>query len=166
MGAELSASEVRGVAGRTDIWLPVALLILAALGWWWSAVSAGDMAGDSIPMDGMPMDGMPMDGMPMEPQPAMAMSFVAFLVAWVAMMAAMMFRGSPAGRPYRQGRRQGQAAPVAVFVAGYIVLWAVGIPAFFAWSPPERAPHGWTSMGWVASPAGWRSLPACTNSRR
>jgi predicted metal-binding membrane protein len=127
----MSMSEVRGAAGRTDIWLPAGLLILAGVGWWWSAVSAGDMAGES-----MPMDGMPMDGMPMEPQPAMAMSFVAFLVAWVAMMAAMMFPAVvPVVRLYAMAAAKGRAAPVAVFVAGYIVLWsAIGIPAFFAWS--------------------------------
>jgi predicted metal-binding membrane protein len=123
-------SEVHRAAGRTDIWLPAGLLILAALGWWWTAVSAGDMAGETIPMEGMPMD-----GMPMEP-PAMAMSFVAFLVAWVAMMAAMMFPAVlPVVRLYARAAAKGQAAPVAVFVAGYLVLWAaVGIPAFFAWS--------------------------------
>jgi predicted metal-binding membrane protein len=116
--ADVSASEVRAVAGRSDIWLPVALLVLAGLGWWWSAVSAGDMSGD-------------MGGMPMEPQPAM--SFVAFLVAWVAMMAAMMF---PAVVPvYSRAAAKGHVAPVAVFVGGYIALWAiVGIPAYFAWS--------------------------------
>ncbi|HKP43675.1 MAG TPA: DUF2182 domain-containing protein, partial [Mycobacterium sp.] len=75
----MSTSEVRGVAGRSDIWLPVALLILAGLGWWWSAVTAGDMGSGAMGADGMSM----------EPQPTM--SFVAFLVAWVAMMAAMMF---------------------------------------------------------------------------
>jgi predicted metal-binding membrane protein len=124
VGAELSASEVRGVAGRTDIWLPVALLILAGLGWWWSAVSAGDMSGDRMSMDGITM----------EPQPAM--SFAAFLVAWVAMMAAMMFPAVvPVVRLYARAAANGQAAPVAVFVGGYIALWAVvGIPAFFAWS--------------------------------
>jgi predicted metal-binding membrane protein len=130
VGAELSASEVRGAAGRSDIWPPVALLILAGLGWWWSAVSAGDIAGDSTPMDGMPMD-----GMPMEPQPAMALSLVAFLVAWVAMMAAMMFPAVlPVVRLYARAATSGRAAPTAVFVGGYIVLWAVvGIPAYFAW---------------------------------
>jgi hypothetical protein len=76
--ANVSLSDVRGAASRSYIW-PAALLTLAGLGWWWSAVSAGDMGGD----------GMSMDGMPMEPQPTM--SFIAFLVAWVAMMAAMMF---------------------------------------------------------------------------
>lgn len=82
----------------------------------------------------MPMDGMPMDGMPMEPQPAM--SFVAFLVAWVAMMAAMMLPAVvPVVRIYARAAANGRAAPVAIFVGGYIALWAVvGIPAYFAWS--------------------------------
>jgi predicted metal-binding membrane protein len=104
------------------------LLILAALGWWWSAYTAGEMAGEE-----MSMDGMPMDGMPMEPQPAM--SIVAFLVAWVAMMAAMMFPAVlPVVRLYARAAANGQAAPVAVFVGGYIALWGlVGVPAYFAW---------------------------------
>ena len=124
MGAELSASEVRGMAGRSDLWLPVALLILAGISWWWSAVSAGDMGGS----------GMSMDGMSMEPRPAM--SFVAFLVAWVAMMAAMMLPAVlPVVRLYARAAANGRAAPVTVFVGGYIALWAVvGVPAFFAWS--------------------------------
>ncbi len=100
MVANVSAGEVRGAAGRSDIWLPVALLILAGLGWWWSAVSAGDMSA-----------GMGGDGMSMEPQPTM--SFVAFLVAWVAMMAAMMFPAVvPVVRLYARAAANGQAAPV------------------------------------------------------
>jgi predicted metal-binding membrane protein len=111
------------VARRSDIWPPVTLLILAGLGWWWSAASAGDMRGG----------GMSMDGMPMGPQPAM--SFIAFLVAWVAMMAAMMFPAVlPVVRIYARAAANGRAAPVAIFVGGYIALWAVvGIPAYFAW---------------------------------
>jgi predicted metal-binding membrane protein len=153
----LSASEVRGVAGRTDIWLPVALLILAGLGWWWSAVSAGDMAGDSMPMDAMPM--------PQEPQPAMAMSLVAFLVAWVAMMAAMMFPAVlPVVRLYARAAANGQAAPVAVFIGGYIALWGlVGVPAYFAWSrlnEPLMAGSAWAGRiaGGVALAAGLYQL--------
>jgi predicted metal-binding membrane protein len=155
VGAELSASELRGVAGRTDIWLPVALLVLAGVGWWWSAVSAGDMAGQAMPMDGMPM----------EPQPAMAMSFVAFLVAWVAMMAAMMFPAVvPVVRLYARAAAKGQAAPVAVFVGGYIVLWGLaGIPAYFAWSrlnEPLMAGSPWAGRiaGGVALAAGLYQL--------
>jgi predicted metal-binding membrane protein len=134
--ADVSASDVRGMAGRSDIWLPAALLILAGLGWWWSAVSAGDMGGD---------------GMAMEPQ--VAMSFVAFLVAWVAMMAAMMFPAVlPVIRLYARAAANGHAAPVVVFVAGYIALWAiVGIPAFFAWSRlNEPLMHGSPWAGRVA----------------
>jgi predicted metal-binding membrane protein len=134
--ADVSASDVRGMAGRSDIWLQAALLILAGLGWWWSAVSAGDMGGD---------------GMAMEPQ--VAMSFVAFLVAWVAMMAAMMFPAVlPVIRLYARAAANGHAAPVVVFVAGYIALWAiVGIPAFFAWSRlNEPLMHGSPWAGRVA----------------
>jgi predicted metal-binding membrane protein len=116
--AKVNVGEVRRRLGG-DTWLLAALLILAGLGWWWSAVSAGDMGGD---------------GMAMEPQAAM--SFVAFLVAWVAMMAAMMFPAVvPVVRLYARAAANGHAAPVVVFVGGYIALWAVvGIPAFFAWS--------------------------------
>jgi predicted metal-binding membrane protein len=149
----LSASELRGMRGRTDIWLPVALLIVAGLGWWWSAVTAGDMGGD----------GMSMDGMPMEPQPAM--SFVAFLVAWVAMMAAMMFPAVvPVVRLYARAAANGQAAPVAVFVGGYIALWGLfGVPAYFAWSrlnEPLMAGSPWAGRvaGGVAVAAGLYQL--------
>lgn len=104
---------------RTDIWLPAALLMLAGLGWWWSTIGA-----DAMGSRGMQMG---------------ALSFVslaAFLVAWVAMMAAMMFPAIlPVVRIYARAAAAGNAAPVAVFVGGYIALWSVvGIPAFFAWS--------------------------------
>jgi predicted metal-binding membrane protein len=153
VGAEVSSGEVRGVAARRDIWLPVALLMLAGLGWWWSAVSAGDMGSDDMPMDGMPM----------APQPAM--SLVAFLVAWVAMMAAMMFPAVlPVVRLYARAAANGQAAPVAVFVGGYIALWGlVGIPAYFAWtrlSEPlmEGSPWAGRVAGGVAVAAGLYQL--------
>jgi predicted metal-binding membrane protein len=127
--ATVNVGEVRRRLG-TDIWLPAVLLILAGLGWWWSAVTAGEMGG------GMPMaPGMPMEpGMPMQPQAAM--SFVAFIVAWVAMMTAMMFPAVvPVVRLYGRAAANGQAAPTAFFVGGYIALWSVvGIPAYFAWS--------------------------------
>jgi predicted metal-binding membrane protein len=138
--ANVSLSDVRGAARKSYIW-PAALLTLAGLGWWWSAVSAGDMGGD----------GMSMDGMPMEPQPAM--SFIAFLVAWVAMMAAMMFPAVlPVVRLYGRAAANGQTAPVAVFVGGYIALWSVvGIPAFFAWRQlNEPLMHGSPWAGRVA----------------
>jgi predicted metal-binding membrane protein len=120
----VNVGEVRRRMG-TDIWLPTALLILAGLGWWWSAVTAGEMAGDGMSME---------PGIPMEQQAAM--SFVAFIVAWVAMMTAMMFPAVlPVVRLYSRAAASGQAAPIVFFVGGYIALWsAVGIPAYFAWS--------------------------------
>ena len=76
--------------------------------------------------------------MPMDPQPAM--SFVAFLIAWVAMMTAMMFPAVlPVVRLYSRAAANGQAAPVVFFVGGYIALWSVvGIPAYFAWRRLEE----------------------------
>jgi predicted metal-binding membrane protein len=146
------------VAGSRDIWLQAGLLTLAGLGWWWSAVTAGDMAADT-----MSMDGMPMDGMPMEPQPTM--SLVAFLVAWVAMMAAMMFPAVlPVVRIYARAAANGQAAPVAVFIGGYIALWGlVGVPAYVAWSrlnEPLMAGSPWAGRvaGGVALAAGLYQL--------
>jgi len=140
----MSLSEVRGAPGRTNIWLPAALLILAGLGWWWSAVNAGDMGSDTMSMNHHP-------GMSMEPQAAM--SFVAFIVAWVAMMTAMMFPAVlPVVRLYSRAAANGQAAPAVFFVGGYIALWSVvGIPAFFAWSRlDEPLMQGSASAGRVA----------------
>jgi predicted metal-binding membrane protein len=140
----MSLSEVRGAVGRTDIWLPAALLVLAGLGWWWSAVSAGDMGGDGMSMEHHP-------GMSMEPQAAM--SFVAFIVAWVAMMTAMMFPAVlPVVRLYGRAAASGRAAPVVFFVGGYIALWSVvGIPAFFAYRRlNEPLMHGSPWAGRVA----------------
>jgi len=106
---------------------------------------------------------MSMDGMPMEPQPTM--SFVAFLVAWVAMMAAMMFPAVlPVVRLYARAAAKGQTAPVAIFVGGYIALWGlVGIPAYFAWSRlneplMEGSPWAGRIAGGVAVAAGLYQL--------
>jgi len=89
------------------------------VGWWWSSVSAGGMRGDAMSMDTQS-----------------TMLFAAFLVAWVAMMAAMMLPAVlPVVRLYARAAAAGNAAPVGIFVAGYLGLWsAVGIPAFLAWS--------------------------------
>lgn len=135
-------------AGRKDLWLPLALLALAAVGWWWSVVSAGDMGAD---------------GMSMQPVPSM--SFAAFLVAWVAMMAAMMFPAViPVVRLYARAAAAGHVAPVTVFVGGYLALWAVaGIPAYFAWRSLEQplmqgAPWAGRVAGAVAVVAGLYQL--------
>ncbi|HJT93282.1 MAG TPA: DUF2182 domain-containing protein, partial [Mycobacterium sp.] len=140
----MSASDIRGVSGRTDIWLPVALLVLAGVGWWWSAVSAGDMGGDGMAME-------PHPGMSMEPQ--VAMSFVAFIVAWVAMMTAMMFPAiSPVVRLYGRAAAAGRVAPLPFLVLGYLAVWtSLGLPAYLGWRAlmdPIKEGRAWT--GWLA----------------
>jgi predicted metal-binding membrane protein len=128
---------------RTDTLLPAALLLLAALGWWWSSLSASRMGGDGMSTDSHS-----------------TMSLAAFLVAWVAMMAAMMLPAVlPVVRLYARAAAGGHAAPVVVFVSGYIVLWSVvGIPAFFLWSrlnePVVQA------MPWAGRVAGAVALAA------
>jgi predicted metal-binding membrane protein len=106
------------VRWRTDVWLSAVLLILAGLGWWWSVVSAAGMRGDAM-------------SMPMGAQSTM--SLAVFLIAWVAMMAAMMLPGvMPVVRGYVRAAA-GNAVPAVIFVAGYLAVWsAVGIPAFLA----------------------------------
>jgi predicted metal-binding membrane protein len=118
VSGQVGKGEVRG-RSRTDRWLPAVLLALAGLGWWWSSVSAG---------------GMRRGGMSMDAQSAML--FGAFLVAWVAMIAAMMLPAVlPVVRLYARAATAGNAAPVVIFVAGYLALWsAAGVPAFLAWS--------------------------------
>jgi predicted metal-binding membrane protein len=101
----------------TEAWVVPALLVLAALGWWWSAVTTRDMDGD------MMMGG------------AASLSLAAFLVAWVAMMAAMMLPAVlPVVRLYGRAAARGTVAPVPVFLAGYAFVWSVvGLPAYVAW---------------------------------
>jgi predicted metal-binding membrane protein len=108
-------SETSGTL--SDAWLAPALLAVAALGWWWSAATAHSMSGR------MTMDG------------SAAMSLGAFLVAWVAMMAAMMLPAVlPVVRLYNRAAQRGTVAPVPLFLAGYAAIWsAVGVPAFVAW---------------------------------
>jgi predicted metal-binding membrane protein len=143
----MGSGEVRE-RSRTDRWLPAVLLSLAGLGWWWSSVSAA---------------GMRRDGMQMDTQSAML--FGTFLVAWVAMMAAMMLPAVlPAVRLYARAATAGNAAPVVIFVAGYLALWsAAGIPAFLAWSRisgPVRHADAWGGRlaGAVAVAAGLYQL--------
>jgi predicted metal-binding membrane protein len=123
----LTPTEVDGQVGdsearrrsRIDAWLPAVLLTLAGVGWWWSSVSASGMRGDGMSMDTQS-----------------TMLFAAFLVAWVAMMAAMMMPAVlPVVRLYARAAAAGNAAPVGMFVAGYLAVWsAAGIPAFLTWS--------------------------------
>lgn len=127
----------------TDVWLPAMLLSLAGAGWWWSVISADRMRGDAMPMG---------DQMSMGAQ--YTMPFAAFLVAWVAMMAAMMLPGIlPLVRRYA-GAAAGSAASPVIFVVGYLAVWtAVGIPAFIASTHLNPVLHTWPWVGHVAGAA-------------
>lgn len=121
----MASTEASISAPRADrlryLAIPSVLLLLAAAGWWWSARMAADMES--------------MGSMGSMSSAGASMSFAAFVAAWVAMMAAMMFPAiSPVVRLYARAAEKGGVAPVAFFVAGYLVVWsAVGIPAYFAW---------------------------------
>jgi predicted metal-binding membrane protein len=101
--------------------VPIGLLGLAAVGWWWSAEMANEMSGAG--MDSM----------------ADPMSLGAFVVAWVAMMAAMMLPAVvPVVKLYARAAARGTVAPVPFFVAGYLTLWTVvALPAYLAWRELE-----------------------------
>ncbi len=119
---------------RTDIWLPAVLLGLAGIGWWWSVISAQGMRGDAMAMDTQS-----------------TMSLAAFLIAWVAMMAAMMLPGvlPVVGRYARAAA--GNAVPAIVFVAGYLAVWSVvGLPAFVASTRLNPVMHTYPWVGRVA----------------
>ncbi|OBH07953.1 hypothetical protein A9X04_23970 [Mycobacterium sp. E3247] len=119
----------------TDIWLPAILLAVAGLGWWWSVASAATMRGDSMQMDAQS-----------------AMSLAAFLIAWVAMMAAMMLPPVlPVVRRYAH-TAAGKVAPAIMFVTGYLGLWAaMGIPAYLASVRLDPMVH---TCSWVGRVAG------------
>jgi len=110
-------SDVSIKRDRRDF-LPLALLALSGIGWW-SSIST---ARDAMPMMGM--------GGAM-----VAMSLTAFLIAWVAMMAAMMLPSIlPVVLLYERAADRGTVAPVPFFLAGYAVVWSVvGLPAYFIW---------------------------------
>ena len=105
-------------------WWAPALLAAAAVGWWWSIHSTQRMTrpmGDAMHMG------------------VAAMSFTAFLLGWVAMMGAMMLPAIlPVVRLYARAAQRGTVAPLAMFLAGYGLVWsAVGVPAYFAWRALE-----------------------------
>ena len=109
---------------RSDGWgTPAALFALAAAGWWWSArMSAGMTDHRSAAMGSMAMD-------------AAVLGAGTFLVAWLAMMTAMMFPAiAPVVKLYRRAAVAGRVAPLPYFVVGYIAVWtAMGVPAYLAW---------------------------------
>lgn len=134
---------------------PSVLFAVAAVGWWWSARMADHMtsATSSMGMDGMADDE--------------ALTLGAFLIAWLAMMTAMMFPAiSPVVRLYGRAAAAGRVAPLPFFVTGYIAVWAsVGLPAYAAWralSEPIGDGRPWAArMAGVVlvGAAGWQLTP-------
>lgn len=107
----------------TDAGIAGLLVTLALVGWWWSVRMADDMAGmeHTGAMGTMSMSA--------------SLSMAAYIVGWVAMMAAMMFPAiAPVVRLYSRAAARGTVAPLPFFVTGYLAVWsAIGIPAYFAW---------------------------------
>lgn len=116
--------------------VPVLLLGCAAAGWWWSRRAGAD--------DGAGMEGMAMT----------SMSLGAFVLAWVAMMAAMMLPAViPVVRLYALAAARGRAAPTSFFTLGYLAVWsAVAGPAYLAWRALEEPLAD--GRPWVARVAG------------
>ncbi len=139
--AKVDAGVDAGVRARhrydpLRLGVPVALLALAGAGWWWS-LRTNDMgsAGEMTDMGSM--------------SDHEVMSVAAFLVAWLAMMAAMMFPAiAPVVRLYGRAAAAGRVAPLPVFVTGYIAVWtALGLPAYVGWRAlmgPVADGRAWT----------------------
>ncbi len=106
------------------IFTPAALLSLAAVGWWWSARMSADMTVGTAPSMGMGAMG-----------GEQVLTVSAFLVAWLAMMTAMMFPAIvPVVKLYGRAAAAGRVAPLPFFVAGYILVWtSIGLPAYGVW---------------------------------
>ena len=114
---------------RRDL-APLALLALSGIGWCSLVLTAHKMT----PMMGV--------------SGAMViMSLTSFLIAWVAMMAAMMLPSMlPVIHLYRRAADRGTVVPVPFFLAGYAILWSVvGLPAYVIWRylnhPLAQAAH-------------------------
>lgn len=107
--------------------VPAALLALASVGWWWSIVMAEEMSGASA-SGGMRMGMSTMDS-------HQGLSLGGFIVAWLAMMSAMMFPAIvPVVKLYARAAGVGRVAPMPFFVSGYLAVWgAMSLPAYVAW---------------------------------
>lgn len=138
------------VAASLDRWaevaIPVALLAAAAGGWWWSARMAAQMGPMKMGRSTMPATSAMAASRPM--------TLAAFLVAWAAMMAAMMFPAiSPMVKLYARAAAKGNVAPVPFFVAGYFAVWtAIGLPAYIVWR--RLMPALGSGAPWVGRLAG------------
>lgn len=146
--AEADTNRATGAARRSreSLVAPV-LLAAAALGWWVSVAAQRSMgAGETVPL-------------------------AAFIVAWAAMMTAMMFPAIvPVVKLYARAAGARRVAPLPFFVSGYLAVWtSVALPAYLAWRVmmgplSDRAPWAGRLAGavlvagavWQASP--WKSI--------
>ena len=151
-------------AWSRDLSVTAALLVIAAVGWWWSARTMDMHEVAPAMSDGMSMDGM--DGMSGH-DGMHAMSIAAFVVAWVAMMAAMMLPAVvPVVALYRRAVAAGRAAPLPYFLVGYLIVWSLpGLPVYWAWrelqSPlADGVPWaGRLAAGALLAAAAWQLSP-------
>lgn len=145
MRAIRPAGPTRRDGAAPALGVPMVLLGLAAAGWWWSArMAPGAGPGGMGEMATM----------------RSGMSAGAFVIAWIAMMAAMMLPAAlPAVKLYARAAARGRAAPTGFFVLGYLAVWsAMALPAYFAWRALE-APLA-EGAPWVARLAGATFLAA------
>lgn len=97
-----------------------------------------------------------------------SVSLAVFITAWLAMMVAMMFPAvSPVVALYRRAAGNGGAAPLPLFLAGYLVVWtAVGLPGYLAWRSLQtpmmdgRAWVGRLAGGVLVAAAAYQLSPA------
>lgn len=116
-------SAPRGAAHPSRWGVPTVLLAVAAVGWWWSARMASHPTTTTTSMERMAHIG------------GGAIGLGAFVLAWLAMMTAMMFPAiTPVVKLYARAATAGRVAPLPFFVAGYIVVWTtLSLPAYVAW---------------------------------
>ena len=126
-----TGGALKGLPARLGV--PAVLLLFAFAGWWWSARMADEMGGMAAPA----MD--PMRQMPPTSMAEHSVTFGGFVLAWVAMMAAMMFPAiSPVVRLYGLAAARGRVAPLPFFVSAYLAVWGLlGLPAYLAWRALE-----------------------------
>lgn len=116
---------------------------------------------------GAAMDGMSMDDMGMSMTGEHFMSLASFLVGWIAMMAAMMLPAVvPVVALYRRAVAAGRAAPLPVFLLGYLLVWSVpGVGVYYVWRELQmpladgEAWAGRVAAGALLAAAVWQLTP-------
>ncbi len=109
--------SLAAVLKRDRLIVGVGVLLIAALAWWYTVAAARQMGGLAMQMDRP------------DPNAWLAASLLPLFVMWIVMMVAMMLPSAApmiltfaaVSRHRRQHRRP--YVPVAVFVAGYFMIW-------------------------------------------